>query len=79
MTRSEKRSATKGLSGGSLALILVGIALATIGNQLDGFVGGMGQGAGVALIICGAYLVGVLWRQPKGPGETWLPSRDGDN
>jgi hypothetical protein len=67
-----------GWSGGSVAIIAIGIALATIGSQIDGFVGGMGQGAGVTLILLGVYFLGLLWRQPKGSDGTWLPSRDGD-
>lgn len=61
-----------------LVVIMAGLTLVTLTRGVDGFLGGMGQGAGVVLLIFGAYLLGTLWRTPKGSDDTWLPSRDGD-
>jgi len=61
-----------------LLLILSGILLATVGTQYDGFVGGLLQGAGVALVIGGAWSFGALWRHGHDSDHTWLPSKDRD-
>lgn len=67
-----------------ISMILPGIGLALLGTRFDGFVQGLCQGAGVALILLGVYALGLLVRQrrdderdPGGP-SMWLPSRDED-
>ena len=61
----------------SLSMILPGIGLALLGTHFDGFVQGLCQGAGVALILLGVYLLGAHWRRPReDDGTMWLPSRD---
>lgn len=60
-----------------LGTVVLGLLLLVLGLQVDGFVGGMGQGAGAALVVLGlVFLVQVL-RRPA-PDDAWLPSRDGD-
>lgn len=62
--------------------IVVGIFLSLGGLRVAGFFGGALQGAGIALILIGVYLLGARWRGTKGgaAGEEseqwWLPSRD---
>ncbi|WP_110180727.1 hypothetical protein [Nocardioides solisilvae] len=58
-------------------LILFGILLAILGQRLDGFLGGMAQGAGVGFVLVGAWSFGAMWRHGQDRDEpTWLPSRD---
>lgn len=79
-TKSDPRSRIFATSG--LAFILIGIALTmTLGQQFSGFLGGMFQGAGIALILLGVVSVAASWRRPgkDSDGESrgwWLPSRD---
>ena len=60
-----------------IAPILVGLLLGVVGRQPDGWLGGLLQGAAVALIVLGAYLVGAARRARGRDGDGWLPSRDG--
>lgn len=60
---------------GSLFSIILGLLLFLLSRDTDGFVGGMGQGAGVMLILLG--VVGLAMSR-RSDGNTWLPSRDGD-
>ena len=51
--------------------------------DIDGFFGGMLQGAGFAVAVMGAYFLGLLHggRRSSADGaepEVWLPSRDRD-
>lgn len=51
----------------------------SIGLDLDGFWGGMLQGASVALLIVGAYIAGMVGgmrRANSAQTGTWLPSQD---
>lgn len=60
-----------------MALFLLGLLL---GRPLDGFVGGMFDGATITLMILGAYLLGdAMWgnRDADDDRGWWLPSRDG--
>ncbi|ANH37830.1 hypothetical protein I601_1391 [Nocardioides dokdonensis FR1436] len=62
----------------TLGAVVIGLLLLVLGLQVDGFVGGMGQGAGAALVVLGAVL---LLRRRRGPDRVdhgWLPSRDGE-
>lgn len=70
-------------------MLLVGIALAAvIGNLLDGFVGGLVQGAGIGLILVGTFVMSPFLRRrsrraksgddESGRNGLWLPSQDGD-
>lgn len=63
----------------------VGIALGAValivGLGIDGFFGGMLQGAGVALVLLGVYGLGMRHRSDRSAArgeepEAWLPSRD---
>ncbi|WP_435201138.1 hypothetical protein [Janibacter sp. GS2] len=59
----------------------IGVIAAVAGLALDGFVGGMLQGAGVAIILVNVYFLGMLARSDRAEarGEeppAWLPSRD---
>lgn len=64
--------------------ILVGFLTYALSNVFDGgFLRGFFQGATIALMVAGAYLVGAgLWFSRKDDedlrkGGHWLPSRDG--
>lgn len=53
-----------------------------IGADLNGFLGGMLQGAGFAVAVLGAYFLGMLHGANDSVArgeepEAWLPSRDG--
>lgn len=58
--------------------LLIGMLLAFTGTRLDGFIGGACQGAGLALIVLSAYMIGSRMRSAKKGEEQsmWLPSRD---
>lgn len=67
-----------------MPVILTGFLCYALSNLFDGgFFRGLFQGATIALMILGAYLVGAgLWFSRKGEedlhrGGHWLPSRDG--
>ncbi|WP_299519531.1 hypothetical protein [uncultured Serinicoccus sp.] len=66
-----------------LAAIAIGFVTYALSRAVDsGFVHGFFQGATLALMVAGAYLVGAaMWhRRSRGQGEDdrhWLPSRDG--
>lgn len=69
--------------GGGLAAIILGFGTFFLVDLFDGgFMRGFFQGATIALMVLGAYLVGAgLWKA-RGNGELqdgrhWLPSRDG--
>lgn len=63
--------------------VAVGVIAIVIGTGIDGFVGGLFQGAGVALAVLGAYGLGMRHRAERSGGRddepaAWLPSRDGN-
>ncbi|GAA1940603.1 hypothetical protein [Nocardioides marmoribigeumensis] len=61
-------------------LIILGVAALTAASPFDGLLRGLLLGAGLALVLLGAYLSGHHQRRtrPHGRGEAgpWLPSRD---
>lgn len=64
--------------------LLLGFLCLALSNLFDGgFLRGLFQGATIALMVLGAYLVGSgLWFSRKdeadlAEGSQWLPSRDG--
>ncbi|MDN5744284.1 MAG: hypothetical protein L0H31_04085 [Nocardioidaceae bacterium] len=63
-----------------ISLIFPGIGLTLLGSNLDGFVKGMCQGAGVMLILIGVFILGARFRSPREENSDamWLPSRDED-
>lgn len=72
-----------------MAMLAVGIALvAVVGNLVDGFVGGLVQGAGIGLILVGTFVMSHFLRRgsrrakggddESGRDGLWLPSQDGD-
>ncbi|MDQ6527235.1 hypothetical protein RB608_26715 [Nocardioides sp. LHD-245] len=69
----------------ALALVVIGIGLTMTGRSLDGFVRGLCQGAGMAVILVGvavlsAHVRGRRDRRGESGGDAgmWLPSRDDD-
>lgn len=64
----------------ALGMIVPGIMLTILGPQFDGFVKGVCQGAGIALILLGVALLGARLRKPTTSDDDslWLPSRDGE-
>ncbi|WP_028656130.1 hypothetical protein [Nocardioides sp. J54] len=59
-------------SPSTIALVVIGIALTTTANALDGFLRGLLQGAGIALILAGAAVLGAHLRRDrrdKGKGK----------
>lgn len=63
------------------ALVGLGAVALVVGVGIDGFFGGMLQGAGLALVLLGVYGLGMRHRADgrADRGETpesWLPSRD---
>ncbi|GHJ60852.1 hypothetical protein NOK12_33700 [Nocardioides sp. OK12] len=61
----------------TLGTVAAGALLLVLGLQVDGFVGGMGQGAGGALVVLGLVVLVQRLRRPADDADTWLPSRDG--
>lgn len=65
-----------------LAVVTVlGVVALLVGVGIEGFVGGLLQGAGVGTIVMGAYFLGMLHGSDRAVAEgaepaTWLPSRD---
>ncbi|WP_068266354.1 hypothetical protein [Janibacter limosus] len=62
-----------GIGLGAIALV--------VGLGIDGFFGGMLQGAGLALVLLGVYGLGMRHRSDRSAAqgeepEAWLPSRD---
>lgn len=92
MVLSSRRgsSASRATSHGT-TLVLVGIVLTLLGRGLDGFLRGFLEGAGIALLLLGVWVLSPVARrrlrggtdadrggsQGRG-GGWWLPSRDGD-
>lgn len=81
-SRSPRPGARFQLAAGVPA-ILVGFACYFLTDLFDGgFLRGLFQGATIALMVIGAYLIGAgLWHARKGEqelddGAQWLPSRD---
>lgn len=65
-----------------LVPILIGIALQPLATALHGFPRGLLQGAGLAMILTGVFLLSAHMRKRRtedgdSPGM-WLPSRDED-
>lgn len=69
-------------------MIALGAALVVvIGNILDGFFGGLAQGAGITLILIGVFTLSPFLRRKfrrtpstddtSGRDGLWLPSEDG--
>ena len=52
--------------------VLLGLALVVAGRYLEGWLGGLCEGAGIALLLLGVLGIS-RWR-----GKGWLPSRDGE-
>lgn len=74
----------KGLhANGGLTLVVLGLACFVVSRAFDGgFARGLFTGATVALMVTGAYVIGMS-RRRSGRGQTgpwtggqWLPSRD---
>lgn len=64
-----------------VVVIVVGVVALLVGIGIEGFVGGLLQGAGVGTIVMGAYFLGMLHGADRAVAEgvepaTWLPSRD---
>lgn len=64
-------------------VIAIGAISLVVGLGIDGFFGGMLQGAGLALVILGVYGLGMRHRSDRSTArgeepQTWLPSRDGE-
>lgn len=75
MSGSEK---TPRISTTPIACLIVGIALTMVAPQFDGFVKGMCQGAGVALMVLSVVLFSAHHKRAKytSDSQMWLPSRD---
>jgi hypothetical protein len=71
------RTSTATTSSG-FVLLPIGIALTTISHAVDGWAHGLLLGAGVALLLLAAVLLGAGVGTARGRGQGWLPSRDGD-
>ncbi|WP_149814468.1 hypothetical protein [Serinicoccus marinus] len=81
MTTPQDRMRTFRMTSG-VAVILAGFVSYYVSRQIDGgFWHGFFQGATLALMILGAFLVGSgRWpgrRRDGGEEQHWLPSRDG--
>lgn len=62
-------------------MLAVGAVALVTGLGIDGFFGGMLQGAGLALVLFGVYGLGIRHRSDRSASqgeepEAWLPSRD---
>ncbi len=84
-TTARRDNAFRRIIGAAIASVVVGGLIVVIGIGLDwgGFGGGLALGAGVGLVLVGAYFGGfahglrqAMTRVSAAPG-TWLPSRDG--
>ena len=80
--RTPSLGRTQSWSG--IPLILVGFLTSALSNAFEGgFLRGFFQGATIALMVAGAYLIGAgLWFSRTADEELrndgpWLPSRDG--
>lgn len=82
MTDPQLRPSTATSLAFGSALIALGVLLNLLSRMADGFVQGLCLGAGVMLILMGAFWVSApIRRRFRGgaePVDTWLPSRDGD-
>lgn len=75
MTNTSSPSARAALTGNTP--ILLGIAIYVVGRPYDGFLGEFLDGATIALMVLGAYLVGrALWDRGDGDRGWWLPRRE---
>lgn len=72
------RPSTSATTSSGFLLLPVGIALTTVANLLDGFGHGLLLGAGIAVLLLAAVLLGASIGAGRGTGQGWLPSRDGD-
>lgn len=73
ITRTSNLFIGVGIGLGAIALV--------VGLGIDGFFGGMLQGAGLALVLLGVYGLGMRHRSDRRAAqgeepEAWLPSRD---
>ena len=73
ITRTGNLAIGVGIGLGAIALV--------VGLGIDGFLGGMLQGAGLALVLLGVYGLGMRHRSDRRAAageepEVWLPSRD---
>ncbi|KRE39196.1 hypothetical protein ASG73_02315 [Janibacter sp. Soil728] len=62
-------------------MLALGVVALMTGVGIDGFFGGMLQGAGLALVLLGVYGLGMRHRSDRSASrgeepEAWLPSRD---
>ncbi|ANJ26670.1 hypothetical protein [Agromyces aureus] len=82
MNQSAKSdTAVRRLAGASVTAIVLGAIVTLCGLVMDwgGFVGGMALGAGIGLVVVGAYLWGYANGIRRGGSRaTWLPSRDAE-
>ncbi len=74
---------TGAFRSGGLRCVLLGFVTSLVGRAFEGgFVSGMFDGATIALMVMGAYLIGAsTWHarrseQDLAEGKHWLPSRD---
>ncbi|MCL2543806.1 MAG: hypothetical protein FWE71_15285 [Nocardioidaceae bacterium] len=62
--------------GFAMAWMAIGISLGTIARSLHGVLFGAAVGAGLAMILTAAYILGAGLRKHD---TGWLPSRDRDD
>lgn len=74
LPESAPRTMTKTSRTGGVSAVALGFVTYLLGRTFDsGFVGGLFDGATIALMVMGAYLIGAsTWRR----SEHWLPSQD---
>lgn len=74
------RNRTSAVPASALSTLLTGLALIVVGTSLDGWVRGLFQGGGVALVLIGVAVLSAHLRRGKGGADDglWLPSRDED-
>lgn len=61
----------------ALATVVAGIAFVTLATSaLDGLPRGLGQGAGIAMILLGVAVLSAHLRTSRSEADMWLPSRD---
>ncbi|MFF2369670.1 hypothetical protein [Agromyces sp. NPDC058110] len=74
--------AVRRITVASIVAIAIGAIVAILGIGLDwqGFLGGMALGAGIGLVVVGAYFWGYANGVRRGGSRAmWLPGRDADS